>query len=143
MSLRSGSTIVHVQLPNSAAPPQTCASLKARQCEHLAKLKEVLVAEGSDTVTKQALALGLSRSSAWKILRGDHKQSGLSAHTVNRMLASADLPCNVRAIIDDYVRQKLLGAYGHQASRLKNFRSKLRDFGALDEERDVQKGRSL
>jgi hypothetical protein len=104
--------------------------MKARQCEHLAKLKESLVAEGSDTVAKQALALGLSRSSAWKVLKGDHKQSGLSAHTVNRMLASPILPCNARAVINDYVRQKLMGAYGHQTNRLMTFRSKLRDFGS-------------
>jgi len=126
MSLRSVSTVVYVELPNNAAAPETCARMKERQCEKLARLRAALVAGGFDTAAKQALALGLSRSSAWKILQGDHKQSGLSASTINRMLASPSLPREARAIIEEYIREKLQGAYGHRANRLKAFGVKLR-----------------
>jgi hypothetical protein len=82
------------------------------------------VTDGYNTATKQAAVLKLSRGTAWKILKGDHKQSGLSANTVNRMLASPDLPPEARKIIDEYVQEKLRGAYGHRAAPLKGFRLK-------------------
>jgi hypothetical protein len=64
-----------------------------------------------NTAAKQAAVLKLSRSTAWKILKGDHKQSGLSAGTIHRMLAWPDLPPAARKIIDEYVQEKLQGAY--------------------------------
>ena len=127
MRLRSASIVVRVEPPNNdpALPHQTCAQMRARQCDKLAELRVALVAIGFDTAAKQAVALGLSRSSAWKVLKGDHKHSGMSASTINRMLASPDLPPDARKIIDEYVWYKLQGAYGHPAKRLKNFRLKL------------------
>jgi hypothetical protein len=127
MALLSVSTVTHIAFSNNAAPlPQeSCARMKARQCEKLAALRAALVAAGFVTAASQAHALGLSRSSAWKVLKGDHKQSGLSASTINRMLASPALPSGARAIIEEYVREKLQGAYGHQPNRLKKFREKL------------------
>ena len=134
MPVRSTSIVVCVEsgIGTSAPPHQTCARLKVRQCEKLAELRAALLAGGFDTTAKQAVALGLSRSSAWKILKGDHKHSGLSASTINRMLASPDLPPDARKIIDEYVWGKLQGAYGHQAKCLKDFRSKLRDRVTVD-----------
>ena len=127
MPVRSTSIVVCVEsgIGTSAPPHQTCARLKARQCEKLAELRAALLAGGFDTAAKQAMALGLSRSSAWKILRGDHKHSGLSASTIKRMLTSPNLPPDARKIIDEYVWAKLQGAYGHPAKRLQNFRLKL------------------
>ena len=109
---------------NPAAPQQTYAEMKTTQCQKLAELRAALVTDGYNTAAKQAAVLKLSRSTAWKILKGDHKQSGLSANTVNRMLASPDLPPEARKIIEEYIQEKLRGAYGHQAAPLKRFRLK-------------------
>jgi hypothetical protein len=108
------------------APYSAGAAMRARQCHKIGELKAVLIAYGFSTVNKQAAVLGLSRSSAWKVLQSDYKQSGLSATTINRMLASPGLPIDARIVIEDYVRERLRGAYGHPAKRLKYFRSRLR-----------------
>jgi hypothetical protein len=46
----------------------------------------------------------------------------MSANTVKRMLVSTEAPREVRQIIDEYVREKLKGAYGHSPSALALFR---------------------
>jgi hypothetical protein len=56
------------------------------------------------------------------MLRGNHKASGLSADTIKRILASPDLPPAARQIVEEYIQEKLLGAYGHSQTRLKIFR---------------------
>src|SRR6187401_2642129 len=93
MPLPSSAAGGRVSLTDSLSPSkQTSAQLKTKQCQKLAELRLALVAGGFDTASKQAAALGLSRSSAWKVLKGDHKQAGLSASTINRMLTSPNLP---------------------------------------------------
>ena len=104
----------------------SCLSeLKARQASKIAQIRQALVAAGVDTITKQAAVLALSRSTAWAVLRGNHKSSGLSTSVINRILRSQDLPLTVRRIIDEYVQEKLLGAYGHSKVRLRQFRVQL------------------
>jgi hypothetical protein len=127
MPLRVALGVDRVDPLNSSIVPgrQTYAGMKARQCAKIIELKAALLEAGFDRVSKQAAVLGLSRSTAWKVLKSDHKQSGLSANTIKRMLASPHLPPNARQIIEDYVREKLLGAYGHAPKRLKDFRSQL------------------
>jgi len=126
MSFRRVSTVIHLEPPlSSPEPHQTCAEMKARQCEKLAELRAALLFSGFDTVSKQAAAIGLSRSSAWKVLKGDHKHSGLSASTIKRMLASPLLPVEARQVIEDYVREKLRGAYGHASKCQKKFHLQL------------------
>ena len=124
-SLRSVVSIV--QSPNSspAAPHHSSAQMKAKQCQKLAGLKTALVASGFKTLNEQAAVLDLCRSSTWKVLKSDHKQSGLNAGTINRMLASPNLPPKARKIIEEYVLEKLLGAYGHAPKSLKAFRLQL------------------
>jgi hypothetical protein len=97
---------------------------KLRQTAKLNALREALVEAGLRTLDAQAAALGLGRSTTWVILRGQHKSSGLSVRTINRMLA-ADLPPSVRAVILDYIGEKLAGAYGDKQYRLKVFASRL------------------
>jgi hypothetical protein len=80
---------------------------------------------GLDTFSKQAAVLGVSRSTAWAVLHGDHKATGLSAITIKRMLASPDLPPAARRIIEEYTQEKLLGAYGHSKAGLRHFRALL------------------
>jgi hypothetical protein len=89
-----------------------------------AKIKEVgeaLVATGYDSLDNQATVLGLSRSTTWTILRGRHKNYGLSASVIKRMLAQPQLPVLVRDKIYEYVDRKAAGMYGHNAQQLRRF----------------------
>jgi hypothetical protein len=101
------------------------SDMKSRQASKIAKLREALVAAGFETLTQQAAVLGLSRSTAWVVMRGDHKASGLSAITLKRILASPNLPPEARRLIEEYICEKLLGGYGHSQSSLKLFRKRL------------------
>lgn len=132
MPVRNVATLVRPESDDGLRPPlvKTGAQMKAQQCQKLGELKTVLLDCGFTTLAQQAAALGLCRSSAWKLLKSDHKHSGLSAALVKRMLASRDLPHEARMIIDAYVQEKLRGAYGHGAAALKRFRLKLRDYNA-------------
>ena len=108
-----------------AASGSCRSELKARQALKIAEIRQALVAAGYDTITKQAVVLGLSRSTAWAVLRGAHKSSGLSTAVINRVLRSQELPAVARKIIEEYVRKKLLGAYGHNEECLRRFRMQL------------------
>src|SRR6476619_584869 len=108
-----------------AASGSCPSELKARQASKIAEIRQALVAAGYDTITKQAVVLGLSRSSAWAVLRGAHKSSGLSASIINRVLRSQELPPAARKIIEEYVQEKLLGAYGPNDKSLRQFRIQL------------------
>jgi hypothetical protein len=104
----------------------SCLSeLKARQASKIAEIRKALIAAGYDTITTQAAVLGLSRSTAWAVLRGKHKSSGLTTSVINRILRSQDLPPTARRIVDEYVQEKLGGAYGHSEARLRQFRVQL------------------
>ena len=66
-------------------------SVQSRTQQRL-KIEEIgrtLVECGFVALDEQAYVLGLSRSTAWTVLRGMHKTSGLSAMTINRMLDTA------------------------------------------------------
>ena len=111
---------------NKSETLTSCLSLmKARQSAKIAELRKALIAAGVDTLVEQTAALNLSRSTAWKILQADHKSSGLSASVINRMLRSRKLPATARRIVDEYVHEKLLGAYGHRPAALMRFRVQL------------------
>src|SRR4029078_5757252 len=75
---------------------------KARQASKIAEIRPALGSAGFDTLSKQYGVLGVSRSTAWAVLRSDHKASGLSAITIKRILASPDLPPAVRRIVEEY-----------------------------------------
>jgi hypothetical protein len=74
---------------------------------------------------EQADALGLCRSTTWTILQATHKNSGLSATVVNRMLASPQLPAPVRAKLIEYIEEKISGRYGHGKVQLREFAGRL------------------
>ena len=95
--------------------------MKIRQSCKIRELGDALVSEGFLTLDQQADALGLCRSTAWTILRADHKSSGLSAAIISRMLAAPRLPPLVRATILEYVEEKLAGSYGHSKEPLRRF----------------------
>ena len=87
--------------------------MKARQCAKIREIGEALCAAGYVTLDKQAEALGLGRSTAWTVLRADHKASGLTAAVLQRMLAAPKLPDAVRAKLLEYLAEKSAGLYGH------------------------------
>jgi hypothetical protein len=101
------------------------ADLKARQAAKIRELGDALVASGLLTLDDQAKALGLSRSTAWTILRATHKHSGLSATVVRRMLRQPQLAPVVRARILEYIKEKSAGSYGHNPLQRLRFMARL------------------
>ena len=104
---------------------RSISQMKATQCSKIRELRQALVDAGVLTLDQQAKSLGVSRSTAWAVLKGNHKSSGLSATLINRMLASRQLPGSARKIILEYVKEKSAGAYGHGEQRLHKFRARL------------------
>jgi hypothetical protein len=97
------------------------------QSSKIKELRDALHASGLFTLSDQAKALGLGRSTTWSILQGNHKSSGLSAATINRMLGAPKLPPLVRATLLAYVNEKLAGSYGHSTQQLSEFYARLSD----------------
>jgi hypothetical protein len=97
------------------------SELKLRQSAKLREITAALEADGFIGLDAQATALGLSRSTAWTILSGSHKSSGLSARTLNRMLAAPLLGERARAKILEYIAEKRAGHYGTSKLSLRKF----------------------
>ena len=106
-------------------PALTNSNIKATQCSKIRELRQALVKAGHLTLDQQTESLGLGRSTAWAILQGNHKSSGLSAATIKRMLTSQQLPPPARKILLEYVEEKFAGAYGHNQRQLRTFRERL------------------
>lgn len=80
---------------------------------------------GFESLDQQAEAMGLSRSTAWSILSGQHKNSGLSTSTIARMLGTNRLPTSVRNKLLEYVEEKAKGLYGDSPMRVEQFKQRL------------------
>jgi hypothetical protein len=99
---------------------------------HKEKLREIaqcLVRCGFLTIDSQAKALGVPRSTAWTIFSAQHKVSGLSPRLIKQILASSDLPKEVRSKIIEYVRDKASGKFGCNSIRLRRFRTRVAELG--------------
>ena len=99
--------------------------LKLLQSAKLREIRAALEADGFIGLDAQAMALGLSRSTAWTILSGSHKSSGLSARTLNRMLAAPLLEERARAKVLEYLAEKRAGHYGISKLGLRKFDQRL------------------
>ena len=99
---------------------------KARQLSKIRELRLALRRAGLIGLDEQAQALGLPRSTTWKILKSGHKASGLSAMVISRMLSEPRLPPVVRTKILEYVREKADGLYGHGKRELLRFSARIR-----------------
>ena len=99
---------------------------KAKQASKLAEIRDTLVAAGFDTVSKQAIALDVNRSTAWNVLNRDNL-AGPSVVVLKRILSSPGLPSAVRRKIEEYVDEKIAGLYGHSSSRTRSFRAQFRN----------------
>jgi hypothetical protein len=94
---------------------------KELQAAKIRQIADALIARGYISLNEQAGVLGLSRSTTWDIIRGTHKNSGLSGAVINRMLAQPRLPQAARARILEYVEDKSAGIYGHTPSQVWRF----------------------
>ena len=112
---------------------------KARQLSKIRELRLALRRAGLIGLDEQAQALGLPRSTTWKILKGGHKASGLSAMVISRMLSEPRLPPVVRTKILEYVREKADGLYGHGKRELLRFSARIRYVNAMG---DMRRSRS-
>lgn len=72
------------------------------------EINVALRAAGLTRLDEQARALGLSRSTAWTIVAGQHKLDRLQKRTVARILASPQLPPAVRAVVLRYARDRTI-----------------------------------
>ena len=99
--------------------------MRVLQAAKIRELGEVLIASGYVCLDEQARVLGLSRSTTWTLLQANHKNSGLSAAVINRMLAQPQLPRAVHAKILEYVSEKSAGVYGHGGRQVRRFAERL------------------
>jgi hypothetical protein len=104
------------------------ASISVMKDLQRAKVIEIagaLAEAGLISLNQQAEALGLHRSTTWTIAKSQCKGTGLTASTVNRILASPKLPHSVRVKVIEYAKEKLTGRYGHKPARIREFEAKL------------------
>jgi hypothetical protein len=112
-------------LPKKVDNSARFSDLKSKQTDKITAIRETLIFCGCETLDKQARILGLSRSTAWHLLNGRYKASGLSAGMIKRILSSSILPDRTREVILEYVHEKLEGTYGHSRVPLTRFRKRL------------------
>ena len=98
---------------------------KAKQASKLEEIRAALTGAGFDTAAKQATVLRVGRSTAWALLNGD-KRAGPSANVIKRILSSPNLPAVARRKVEQYVREKGRGLYGHSDPRTQAFRDQFR-----------------
>lgn len=103
----------------------TLKDAKGRQTTRIQEIKCALVTSGFLALDEQAKALGMSRSTTWTILRANHKASGLSAGTINRILSAPQLPPLVRITVLRYVEEKTAGRYGDTKIRIRKFANRV------------------
>jgi hypothetical protein len=96
-------------------------NVKERQASKIKELAHVLESVGFVSLDDQAKALGISRSTTWTILKAQHKNYGLSATLIKRMLAKTDLNPRIRAKLIEYVRERAAGSFGHNDTQLRRF----------------------
>lgn len=63
-------------------------------------IADALIRAGHISLDAQAKALGLSRSTAWTIVKTKHKLGRLNAETTARILANPETPVSVRVIVE-------------------------------------------
>jgi hypothetical protein len=105
--------------------------MKARQSAKMREIADALSAAGFSGLDAQAEILGIGRSTAWTILRGSHKSTGISPAIISRMLGAAALPMSVRSKIVEYVNEKAAGSYGHNQFQRQRFIDVLREKASM------------
>src|SRR6478609_6575225 len=101
-----------------------CHEGRARQGAKILEITESLRLAGFQSLDEQAEAIGLNRSTTWSILKGLHKNSGLSTTTIFRILSHTRVPASVRKKLLEYVEEKALGLYGDRPMRVEQFKER-------------------
>lgn len=107
-----------------------CSPGRERQWAKIREIMGALRIAGFESLDQQAAALGLSRSTTWSILSGQHKNSGLSTGTIARILGNQQVPALVRKKLLEYVEEKAQGLYGDTPIRVEQFKERLARFQA-------------
>jgi hypothetical protein len=110
-------------MPQERVP--RASEMREKQRTKIRELRTALLAAGFVRLNPQSDALGLGRSTTWALLNASHKGSGISAHLINRMMASPKIPFEVHLILRAYVDEKVAGLYGHTPKQLERFRRSL------------------
>ena len=118
-----GSRIRRYPQPTHWGSRTSGSAARTKQRLKIEEIGTTLAECGFVALDEQANVLGLSRSTTW--FRAMHKNSGLSAMTINRMLDTGRLPPRVRLKLLEYIAAKMSGAYGDQEHRLKAFASRI------------------
>jgi hypothetical protein len=91
-------TVQYLAEINSASKLRTAPAV-----QHIA---DALVAAGYTSLDKQAKALGVPRSTAWTIVKTNHKIGRLNSDTIGRVLANPETPPSVRAVVEQYLAER-------------------------------------
>ena len=102
------------------------------QSQKIREIAEALRCEGHLCLDNQASVIGLPRSTTWSILHAKHKNSGLSASVIRRMLAQPQLPQLVGRKLLEYIEEKSSGVYGHNPQQVRRFVSGLDGCGGTN-----------
>ena len=98
---------------------------KAKQASKLEEIRAALMAAGFDTAAKQAIVLRVGRSTAWALLNRD-KGAGLRQCDQTHSFVAG--PSGSRATkVEEYVKEKGRGLYGHSELRSEAFSDQFPD----------------
>src|SRR6185503_15933967 len=122
------SYITHTGPQRATSSALALKKAQAKQASRIIELRQALIDAGYRTLDRQAMALGLCRSTTWTVLRGNYKGPGLRAALVARMWGSPKLPPTARTVLANYVTEKSQGAYGHKEDQRERFIDQLRRF---------------
>jgi len=115
--------------PGLSTPSHSYAHMRTSQANKIRELRQALINSGFESLDQQAMALGLSRSTTWAVLKGNHKCSGLRAGLIARMWQAPKLPPKAKRILTEYVIEKSRGAYGHSELTRQRFLALLEKAG--------------
>ena len=113
--------------------PKARLEAKARQAAKVEEVRTALIVAGYRTTAEQAFALGVNRSTAWALLNRA-KRAGPSATVLKRILSSQNLPQEVRRKVEEYIKEKSVGRYAHDKSRVRWFRDQFPTIASGDKE---------
>jgi transcriptional regulator with XRE-family HTH domain len=104
-------------------PTASFAKGKVRRSIKLREVELVLRRAGLITLDEQARALGLSRTTTWKILRGNRKSFEPSAASINRILRAHAYLCQSELKFLNTFKIEFLGCTGTANLNRVDFRS--------------------
>jgi len=82
------------------------AEVSLRKFTTVQEIRKALGTSGNVSLDQQAKALGIHRSTAWTIIKSQHKLGRLNHKTIKRILENSETPPAVRAIVQQYLAEK-------------------------------------